>query len=100
MSEYVYGLVCPIDETVKYVGKSKNPKKRYQQHLKKLDKQMTPKRKWLENLASKNLSPRLLILSEIDGDAREEEQKYLDAFSDTTLNIHNPKKGAKSKDWK
>ena len=43
MIEYIYALVDPITKDVKYVGKSKKPKSRYTQHIKKLDKTGTPK---------------------------------------------------------
>jgi predicted GIY-YIG superfamily endonuclease len=99
MKEYVYYLICPIDKKVKYVGKTKKPKTRYNQHIKKLDKQLTPKRRWLEFLFSKNLVPKLVIVEEIEGDARILEQKHVDLNKETILNIHNPEKGMKSNKW-
>lgn len=97
--EYIYYLIDPITEVVKYVGKSKNPKTRYNQHIKKLDKGMTPKRKWLESLFAENLKPRLKVVEEIDGDAREAEQRHVTMHQNTILNIHNPEKGKGSRDW-
>lgn len=100
MKEYVYYLICPIDNEVKYVGKSKKPKSRYNQHIKKLDKQLTPKRKWIEMLFSKSLLPTLKVVEEFEGDARHLEQKHVEINEKTILNIHNPGKGIKSKKWK
>lgn len=98
--EFIYYLICPISKKVKYVGKSKNPKSRYNQHIKKLDKQLTPKREWLENLFSKKLIPILQVIEEInETNAREREQFHLNKNIDTALNIHNPEKGAKSRNW-
>jgi predicted GIY-YIG superfamily endonuclease len=102
MKIYIYGLFCPVEKTIKYVGKSKNLKKRYQQHIRKLDKQFTPKRKWLESLFEKKLLPILKILDESENeiDARKLEQFYCNENKNTILNIHNPEKGAKSNVWK
>jgi hypothetical protein len=99
MKEFVYYLICPIDKKVKYVGKTKKPKSRYNQHIKKLDKQLTPKREWIELLFSKNLLPILKIVEEFEGDARHLEQKHVDLNIETILNIHNPEKGKKSFKW-
>lgn len=99
---FVYHLICPIENTVKYVGKTSKPKTRYNQHIKKLDKQMTPKRMWLESLFENGLLPKLEIIAEFEDDilAREAEQKQLDMNISTALNIHNPRKGAKSSKWR
>lgn len=99
MKEYIYYLICPIEKTVKYVGKSKYPKTRYNQHLKKLDIQLTPKRKWLELLISQNKKPILKIVEEVEIGARDLEQKHVEINKKTILNIHNPAKGIKSNKW-
>ena len=97
MTEYVYYLRCPLTDQVKYVGKTKNPKTRYKQHINKLDKTSTPKRRWLILLFSKGLQPKMEIAVKVNGDARQQEQEHLDKHKATALNIHNPKKGAKSR---
>src|SRR5690606_31050931 len=96
---YIYALICPIEKVVKYIGNTKNPKSRYWQHVKKLDRQMTPKRIWLESLFKKNLLPEIQILAECETGDREMEQHYVNLHKATTLNIHNPEKGAKSNKW-
>jgi hypothetical protein len=99
MKEFIYYLICPISNEVKYVGKTKNPKTRYNQHIKKLDKQETPKKMWLQDLFSKGLKPKLKIVEEINGDGRSLEQKHVTLNKNTILNIHNPEKGMKSNQW-
>ena len=100
MIEYIYALICPVSNEIKYIGKSKNPKTRYNQHIRKLDKQLTPKRRWLEGLFEKGLKPDIKILKECkEGDGRELEQYYCDMNRNTILNIHNPGKGMKSNKW-
>lgn len=99
MIEYIYFLICPIEKTVKYVGKSKDPKKRYNQHIKKLDKQKTPKRLWMESLFNQNKLPILEIVCQTEN-GRDLEQYYFDLHKKTALNIHNPEKGKKSEKWR
>lgn len=99
MIEYIYALVDPITKDVKYVGKSKKPKSRYTQHIKKLDKTGTPKKQWLLSLFDKGLKPNMIILETVtDGTGREREQHFVTMHEATTLNIHNPSKGMKSRD--
>lgn len=96
---YIYYLVDPRTKEVKYVGKTKNPGARYKQHMSKLDKTMTPKKRWLLDLFSKGLKPKMTIAMVVDIDGREEEQYHLDKHKDTALNIHNPRKGEASRSW-
>jgi len=96
---YVYYLIDPRTKEVKYVGKTKNPPSRYKQHITKLDKTMTPKKRWLLELRSKGLMPKMIIAQEVNGEGRDEEQYHLNRHKDTALNIHNPEKGAKSRSW-
>ena len=105
MIEYIYTLIDPVTDEVRYVGKSKNPKTRYNQHIKKLDKSMTPKKQWLLGLFDKGLKPKLQIVETVtNGTGREREQHYVTLYEATTLNIHNPQKEMKSRDrnefWK
>lgn len=97
MNDFIYYLIDPITNVVKYVGKSKKPKTRYSQHIKKLDKSMTPKKRWLLGLFEEGLKPRLQIVKECDGDGREDEQEHCNLHQNTILNIHNPAKGVKSR---
>lgn len=94
--EYIYYLICPIDNVVKYVGKTKNVKRRYNTHVKKLDKGNTLKKQWLLKLFEKNLMPICKVVEECDSNARDREQYHVDLNYDTILNIHNPSKGVKS----
>lgn len=97
--DYIYYLKDPRTNEVKYVGKTKRPKARFKQHITKLDKTMTPKKKWLLELRSKGLIPKMTIAQEVIGDGRKAEQFHLNKHKDTALNIHNPEKGAPSRNW-
>ena len=95
-TEYIYYLIDPRDNVVRYVGKSANPERRYKQHLSKLDKLMTPKRRWIEELFALKLVPKCKVVERCEGNGREREQFHVSLNEATIFNIHNPAKGAKS----
>lgn len=70
---YIYGLKCPVDKQIRYIGKSDNPKNRYQTHM-----CLSPgdvnryKKHWIKKLISKNQKPELVILEKIEADSWEE----------------------------
>lgn len=96
---YIYVLICPIENKIRYVGKSKNPKTRYKQHLKDAEKkQNTKKQKWIRELKSKKLYP---IIKIIDKEENEEKARILEEKNvikniDTIFNIHMPGRGSLS----
>jgi hypothetical protein len=100
MIYYIYYLIDPNDKKVRYVGCSKNPKRRFYQHLHKLDVLHTDKRKWLESLFRNRQEPIMKVVKKCIGEeeAREQEQHHLDMHIETALNIHNPEKGAASRE--
>ena len=95
-TEYIYYLIDPRDNVVRYVGKTANPERRYKQHLSKLDKLMTPKRRWIEELFALKLVPKCKVVERCEGNGREREQFHVSLNEATILNIHNPAKGVKS----
>jgi len=78
----VYALTDPRNETVRYVGISKNANKRYRQHIQSVNP-LTPKGKWICELASLNLFPKLTILETVAGEseARKREIYWIDFYS-------------------
>ncbi len=67
MAVYIYGLFCPIAETIRYVGKSVNPNDRLLGHLKHArngnSKHHTGR--WLAKLLKQDLVPEVIILHEV-----------------------------------
>lgn len=65
---YIYGLVDPRNNQLRYVGKAKNPKQRLIYHLSvvrnkiKNNKRMTYKDNWIKVLLRNNLIPTIRIL--------------------------------------
>ena len=75
MKTYIYGLVDPETGKMRYVGKSNNPKVRYQYHLQ--DKKTNPhKTAWICGLSERGLKPELVILEETTQKQWEERERY------------------------
>jgi len=63
MKTFIYALIDPITEEVRYIGKSNNPKKRFSGHV--VDKNKTYKTMWIRSLKKQNLSPILEIIDSV-----------------------------------
>lgn len=57
---YIYGLVDPRDDSIRYVGKSINPKLRWLSHIR--DKSVCRKSDWIAELLGMGLTPGVKIL--------------------------------------
>ena len=89
----IYLLICPIDNVVRYVGKSKKPITRYKQHLK--DTGTTTKKKiWISSLLKQGLKPILKIetTTKAEIDAEYLETKTIIKYCSTVYNIFMPGK--------
>lgn len=60
---FIYALIDPRDNKIKYIGKADNPINRLGGHF--LEKAKTKKNNWLKSLKKENLKPELFILDEI-----------------------------------
>jgi GIY-YIG catalytic domain-containing protein len=66
-SIFIYGLVDPRNQAIRYIGKSVDPPKRLATHLSKSSlKKHTHKNCWIRSLLEGGLKPKLEILSEVD----------------------------------
>lgn len=66
MQVYIYTLEHPITQEVRYVGKTKNPKMRFQNHLNKSHNKHSHKTNWIESLKKEGLKPVMKIIEEVD----------------------------------
>ena len=60
---FIYALTDPETGFVRYIGKSVSPKRRFRAHLS--DKSRTYRTNWICGLATRGLSPNLVILEEV-----------------------------------
>lgn len=68
MKTYIYILIDPETNQVRYVGKTKNLKRRYNQHISECSKLKSYKNNWLISLKNKNLRPEMVVIDETDKD--------------------------------
>ncbi len=76
---YIYCLIDPRNNQIRYVGKSKSPEKRYKSHLNEAISNLgiNPyKNRWIRKLLSNNLKPILKIIEVIDDDKWEDREIY------------------------
>jgi len=65
---YIYALVEPVTEEIRYIGKTTNPKRRLIRHLSDARINDSYKDKWLRKLKNQGLKPTLEILDEVPHD--------------------------------
>ena len=62
---FIYGLIDPITNELRYVGKSVNPIVRLRKHISERNKHDSYKDRWIRKLINSGLKPELIILDEI-----------------------------------
>lgn len=79
----IYGLVCPVENLIMYVGKTKSIDHRLHQHMiESARKQRTPKEIWMSELQSMELEPSIVTLEVCSHD---EWQEFDAEFSEFLL---------------
>lgn len=63
---YIYGLIDPRDNRLRYIGKSNNPRVRYSDHT--TQPEDNHKGRWIKLLLRQGLKPTLIILDEVPFD--------------------------------
>lgn len=66
MTTFIYGLICPMDNQLKYVGKANNPTARLKDHMWDMRGVSLEKAQWILNIKKAKLKPHLEILDEVD----------------------------------
>lgn len=86
--QFIYALICPIDSTIKYIGKTTDLTVRLQGHLNYALKRdhLQGKHKWLRDLNSQNLKPIVKILEECTNENWQEREIYwIDFYRSITI---------------
>lgn len=91
----IYGLVCPIENKVMYVGKSADVELRLRQHMKEAIKgHESEKCKWLRSLHKLNLSPSIVILDKcIESEWPEKECYWIKHYRSINSDLKNKHPG-------
>jgi len=94
----IYALVDPTDEKVYYVGQTRNPQRRLEQHMAARHRQ-SEKGEWLRRLRQKGQQPLMQILETVTDEdvALEKEQEWIRYFLAKKMPLFNaqarPKQG-------
>lgn len=59
---YIYALIDPRNNQIRYVGKANNPYERYKNHFNSARDKNTHKRNWINNVRKDGFRPELLII--------------------------------------
>lgn len=103
MPHFIYALHCPIAGTVRYIGKSVDPQKRFRAHLNSA-KNLTYKHHasaWLRKLLSEDLQPEMLILEEVPngGNWQEAERRWIARAGSFGWKLTNSTAGGEGLDY-
>lgn len=76
MKIFIYALQNPVTEEIRYIGKTKNPKMRFHNHMNKRHNEKTHKTNWIESLKKQKIRPIMIIIDEVS----EEDWKFWERF--------------------
>lgn len=81
---YIYGLIDPRNDSIRYVGKTNNPQGRLLGHIEKAKKahkntrgHWSHRSSWIRNVLSENYEPDIIVLEECGNDWREAEKWWI-----------------------
>lgn len=92
---WIYALDCPLSYQVRYVGKSKDPKKRFKTHLQAAD--TVTLRNWVDELKQQGLKPSICYLERVPQEkSSEAESRWINLLLEHGHNLINKSyRGAK-----
>lgn len=95
---FIYGLIDPRDNIIKYVGKSDDPEKRLLGHLKQCKESVTLKNRWVAKLKDMGLKPIVTILEEVPMSEWElKEQQWIKDLTEQGYELKNGDRGGKGR---
>lgn len=62
---YIYILIDPLTNQIRYVGKANNPQERYKNHKNRCRDKNTHKRNWINKLRLKSLYPEIEVIDKV-----------------------------------
>jgi hypothetical protein len=90
MKIYIYILIDPETQQVRYVGKTKTPSRRYSQHISECSKIKSYKNNWILSLKNKGIKPEMVVIDECNFDNWIFlEQWYIELFKSWNFNLTN-----------
>lgn len=96
---FIYTLSCPESNEVKYVGKSNNPRKRFNEHLRMCDRNID-KNNWIYNLKCNDKIPILIIVEKVlISEWKDKEKFYISTYRNMGLHLFNTSIGGEGLDF-
>lgn len=98
---YIYGLVDPRDNLIRYIGKTNNLKNRYKHELcsAKLDPQKFHRNSWIKGLLDINLKPEQFIIDIVEpNEWKFWEKHYISLYKSWGYNLTNHSNGGYGSD--
>jgi predicted GIY-YIG superfamily endonuclease len=87
---YIYILRCPITNEVRYVGRSREPKRRFYGHMREEKTASYYKKNWIKKLDKQGLKPILEVIKEVPNEeASHWEQHFIDFYRNQGCNLTN-----------
>lgn len=86
MTVYIYGLRCPVENTIRYVGKSVDPRRRLRGHICAASRGATDHHtaRWLRRILDAGFKPEIIVLREVaDGERWQEVEREVIASAET-----------------
>lgn len=91
---FIYALICPSSNEVKYIGKSNNPERRLRDHQTDFRGHEYNKAMWFRQMRNNGTKPILEIIEEVPiGIWREEEEWWISYFKYIGANLLNIQSG-------
>lgn len=91
---YIYALLAPESDEIRYVGKANDPWKRLKEHLTEATHETHHRANWLKLLMSQGHTPRLEIVAEVPvAEWKCWERYYIQYFRDSGFNLVNTAEG-------
>lgn len=73
----IYGLVCPINDMIMYVGGSVNENERLYQHMKEAERgHQSPRHEWIRELQKTGMNPSVKVIERCTPDNWREREKF------------------------
>lgn len=91
---FIYALIDPRNDHVRYIGKANNPKDRYKNHFNSTRDKNTHKRNWINSVRKDGLRPELVIIDEVpESEWIYWEKFYISLFKTWGFNLVNYTEG-------
>jgi group I intron endonuclease len=76
MKRYIYGLVDPRTDEIRYIGQTLDLDRRFKEHVGGRVVKNTPKHNWIKQLMGLDLLPEIVVLEECDKDMLDEREAF------------------------